>query len=166
MSYPRPVDIDGNPTRFWVKSRMGPMVHLWGEAQTCRDVYDSFKYCSTKEITEHLGLAENKREWFQEMLRYFDGGWVPKEDHLWVSDFKQDAYKNHIVLPVDWSQYKDSWSLASEAYKYFLRGIGSQSTEHQLGLKRGSMDKMFRYFKMEWIPDKDPIWFDYFNKEA
>lgn len=164
MKLPRPVGSDGLPSRFWLGSRVGPMSHYWSKSQVCRDIYDSLENCSTKELTDYLGLEQRDREWFQPMLRYFDGGWVPKEDYLWISDYAQElsgsVYKN-LVIPVDWSYYEKTWGMAQDCLLHFLDGESQASVERKLGLKRGSLQRMYGYFTKGWIPNEDPIWVSY-----
>ena len=160
QAWSRPLDVNGAPTRFWTTTRIGPHVHYWEKAQECRDVYDNHKYCSTKEIADHFGLEHYVREWFQPMLRYFDGGWIPKNDPLWCQDynFGSDQFGKHKILPVDWTFYKSIWKNSHLIYEMFLNKDSACVAERKLKLPRGKLYRMYEYFEDGWIPDNDPIW--------
>lgn len=153
----RPMDENGNPIRFWLASRFCKNGELWALAQDCRNIYDSFKNCSTKELTDGLNLDPALREWFQPMLRYFDGGWVPKDDYLWNQDFGS----HNKVLLIDWKSFtgnKYLWQKSDLFHKAFTEGLGNLQVEREHNLKRSSLEKMFRHFQNGWIPNCDPIW--------
>lgn len=88
----RPTDQDGNATKFWVGklfTRPTSNKAYWGFAQELRDMYDDNVNISSVELMTYLGVNLNKRQFFQRILGYFDGGWIPDEDPLWVEDFKE-----------------------------------------------------------------------------
>jgi hypothetical protein len=53
---------------------------------------------------------------------------------------------------------KKVYSQAEELYEYYLTGLTYSKAEKVLGLKGGSLQRIFDYFKKGWIPTEDAIW--------
>lgn len=88
-----PTNEDGSPKKFWESIRYSftRNSEYWEKAQDFRDLYDSLKYCASTDLMNSFGIDTRKRHWFNKLLRYFDGGWIPKQDPLWIEDFKKEA---------------------------------------------------------------------------
>lgn len=87
-----PVDSEGNQTRFWVGKYAFSVDRMyWKYADILRDVYEKNTSCSSVELMDHLSVDKKKKQWFQRLLRYFDGGWIPSKDPLWIKDFKKEG---------------------------------------------------------------------------
>ena len=86
----QPKDSDGNNLRMWI-NRWGNIVQSkdqWSRAEEFYDFYKASEFCCAYDLTDHFGYDRKKKQWFQFLLRYFEGGWNPKEDPLWLLDFK------------------------------------------------------------------------------
>lgn len=90
-----PLDEDGNQIKFWITkkfTRPTSNKQYWAKAQELRDIYDDNPNISSTELLKHLNLPLSKKQWFQILIRYFDGGWIPNKDPLWLEDFdKEDS---------------------------------------------------------------------------
>lgn len=86
----RPVDNSGSPLKFWTSSRYKevPSKAQWEMADKFYEFYSSVELCDSKTLMDEFSFPHHKKQWFQILLRYFDGGWNPLTDPLWLEDFK------------------------------------------------------------------------------
>jgi len=91
-----PVDSNGCRIRLWKSDRYTEMASTpqWGLADKFYEFYKSVETCDAISLLNEFSYSERKKTWFQKLLRYFDGGWNPLTDPLWLEDFKNKEVVN------------------------------------------------------------------------